>query len=640
MKQNICLFLIYILGIGVPAYAQSDVIYSHQNDFSNGIPTDYSTYDLDGQTHHFTMVQEGIDQGYAWVCLRESGSTNRYAASTSKYKATTGSTTEAANDWLITGRIRIYADDALLTWRGMSICNNIKVGDTYEIRVSTTGNHPDNFSDSALATINEETVNSWSEHQVSLGAYVGQDVYVAFVNRSTNKEILAIDDICVSSSRGNFDIISGLDTHAIGEAPIRISGWLRSNTTDVLDNFVAFCEVGGKELRREYNGIGLQPGEKFLFEFDETFPINPGDTLNYKLWTEIEGERPDTLKAYVVGFLFEPQRRTVIEEGTGMWCGWCPLGIVAMERMKEKYPDTFIGIAVHWDDILEVEGYAREMLFSGYPSGWINRRYEVDPMIKIEENGIVDYSMMHGGFETFFLKEQAEKTIADVSFTASFEKQTVTVNSQTRFAINIANASYQLAFVVVEDNMQSSEFYQTNYLTGLTEYNLDGFEEQPYKITPFTFNDVALSIAGHRKGIPNSVPKQIKAGETYNFEYSFNVSNIQNPNNARIVAMLIDQNTGCVVNAAQTPLTTTGISSEFNDEVFEVLATEDYRSIKYYQTSENGTLTLTNMDGRIVYQVSTKKGTNIVHLPQLAAGVYVASLQAGNSTKNLKILTK
>ena len=261
-------------------------------------------------------------------------------------------------------------------------------------------------------------------------------------------------------------------------------------------------------------------------------------------------------------------------------------------------------------------------------------------MIKIEENGIVDYSMMHGGFETFFLKEQAEKTIADVSLTASFEKQTVTVNSQTRFAINIANASYQLAFVVVEDNMQSSEFYQTNYLTGLTEYNLDGFENQPYKITPFTFNDVALSIAGHRKGIPNSVPKQIKAGETYNFEYSFNVSNIQNPNNARIVAMLIDQNTGYVVNAAQTPLTTTGISSEFNDDVFKVLATEDYHSIKYHQTSENGTLTLTNMDGRIVYQASTKKGTNIIHLPQLTAGVYVASLQTGNSTKTLKILTK
>ena len=640
MKQRIFLLLIYIYCIGLPTHAQSDIKVSHQNDFSNGIPSDYSTYDLDGQTHHFTMVQEGIDQGYAWICLRESGSSNRFAASTSKYKATAGSEVMPANDWLITGRIRIYAADARLTWRGQSICNDINVGDTYEIRVSTTGNHPDDFTSSPLATIEEETVNSWSEHEVSLGAYAGQDVYVAFVNRSTAKEILAIDNICVSGSGGAFDIVSGLSEHTYGESPVSISGWLHSNATTTLDDFVAFCEVEGKEYRREYNGIGLQPGEKFAFKFDETFPITPGDTLRYKLWTEIEGERPDTLKAYTVGFLFDPQRRTVIEEGTGMWCGWCPLGIISMERLKEKYPDTFIGIAVHYDDILEVEGYAREMRFSAYPSGWFNRKHEVMPIVEADKNGDVDYTQSLAVFEKYFLAEQNEETLADVSLTASFEEQTVTVNTQTRFAVNIANASYKLALVVVEDQMQGSNFYQTNYLNGITGYDLDGFESQPYTIVPYTFNDVALSIAGHRTGIPHSVPQEIKAGETYNFEHSFSVSNIQNPENARVVALLIDEKTGHVINAAQTSLATTGIASAISNEALSFMVDEENQSIRYHQASDSGMLTLTGMDGRIIHKVSTKKGTGILPLPHLSAGVYVVNMQTENATKSMKIAIK
>lgn len=640
MKSHISLLLILMLGLSMPAQAQDDIVVSHQNDFNSGIPADYSTYDLDGQTHHYTMVQEGLDQGYAWISLRETGSTNRYAASTSKYKVAAGATAAPANDWLITGRIRIYAADARLTWRGQSICNNINVGDTYEIRVSTTGNHPDNFTDTPVATIEEETVNSWSQHEVSLGAYAGQDVYVAFVNRSTSKEILAIDDVCVSSSRGAFDIVSGLGTHTYGEAPVRISGWLRSNGTKALDSFVACCEVNGKELRREYNGIGLRPGEKYLFEFDEALTITPGDTLRYKLWAEIEGERPDTMEAYTVGFLFDPQRRTVIEEGTGMWCGWCPLGIVAMERMKEKYPDTFIGIAVHYDDILEVNGYAREMYFAQYPSGWINRKHETEPMKLIEEKDTTYYTMLNGGFETFFIDEQNEETIADLSLTASVENQKVTVNAHTRFAINIANASYRLAFVVVEDGMQGSKYYQTNYLNGQTELDLDGFEDLPYTITPFTFNDVALSIAEHREGVPNSVPQQICAGETYNFEYSFTVSNIQNSNNARVVAMLIDEKTGHVMNAAQTPLATTGIASTTNNNTFEIINTGASHFIRYQQTSENGLLTLTAADGRVIFRQPTNNGTATVQLPDLCAGVYMVSIKTGNVTKTTKIAIK
>ncbi|MGM9862242.1 MAG: hypothetical protein ACI30W_06565, partial [Muribaculaceae bacterium] len=51
-------------------------------------------------------------------------------------------------------------------------------------------------------------------------------------------------------------------------------------------------------------------------------------------------------------------KTVVIEEGTGTWCGWCPLGILAMETLKEKHTDGSLEvICVHNDNEMGVESY-------------------------------------------------------------------------------------------------------------------------------------------------------------------------------------------------------------------------------------------------------------------------------------------
>lgn len=44
--------------------AQEQIDY-YNVDFSEGIPTEMTTYDLDGQTLHYTMIQAGFKQGQA-----------------------------------------------------------------------------------------------------------------------------------------------------------------------------------------------------------------------------------------------------------------------------------------------------------------------------------------------------------------------------------------------------------------------------------------------------------------------------------------------------------------------------------------------------------------------------------------------
>lgn len=556
MKKAI-LFWSFCLALSAQA---SDEVVLHECDFTEGIPANYSTYDLDGQTHHYTMVQAGLDTGNPWTALRERGNNkNYYAASTSKYKVAKGEEAQPANDWLITPGMRILTSEAKVTWRAQSFCENTMKGDTYEVRVSTTGNRPEDFVDAPVLTVETENINQWTERTADLGKYAGEYVYIAFVNRTHMGEILAIDDIRVTSSIGAYEVVDGMGSHVFGKEEHKLAGILRSHQLDGIQEFTAFYKINGQEYRRHFTDVNINSGEEYRFEFEEPISVPYGDTLHYRMWVDIEGYLPDTLKASFVSMLFRPTRSTVVEEGTGMWCGYCPLGIVAMERMKEKYPDTFIGIAAHYDDMLEVEGYAREIHFSSFPMCLLNRKYETEPMVLAESDGKSEYTTLEGGVETALLREQAEVTIADVSLTASESDKTVSVHAEARFAVNDDAAHYRWAFVVVEDKMENEKFYQSNYMSGKTDYDLDGYENLPSRIYPHPFDDVALSIAGHLNGFEGSVPTSVKAGEPYAFEHSFTVSNMQQPANVRVVAMLLDGNTGHVVNATQVSLHPTGI---------------------------------------------------------------------------------
>ena len=40
-------------------------------------------------------------------------------------------------------------------------------------------------------------------------------------------------------------------------------------------------------------------------------------------------------------------RNVVVEEFTGTGCGWCPRGLVGMEKLRQTFGDRFIGIGIH-----------------------------------------------------------------------------------------------------------------------------------------------------------------------------------------------------------------------------------------------------------------------------------------------------
>ncbi len=233
-------------------------------------------------------------------------------------------------------------------------------------------------------------------------------------------------------------------------------------------------------------------------------------------------------------------RRVVFEEGTGTWCGWCVRGYEGMKRMAQKYPEDFIGIGIHYDD--EMAGAVDynpifNLLGGSFPSCIVNRnaRYCIDPNFS-------DMEYVH-----LKLRNKVPVRIDARMFVADADTSKVTIRTQTEFG-GATDVSYRIAYVVLENGV--GPYIQANYYAGGST-PMGGFEKMGNYVS-LEFNDVARGIYGGFKGLSGSVPDDIKVGQVYTGDYSITLPrSVARKSNVQVVALLISQATGEIVNAAK-----------------------------------------------------------------------------------------
>jgi gliding motility-associated-like protein len=163
-------------------YQPDDVFYFE--DFNAGIPGTYNLVDQDGLT---------MNPAYAVIGSNWFGNAGQAISSSWFNPAGT------ANDWMITPAIGVLPANQMLSWIGEA--SNANFPDGYEVRISTTAALPAtaaNFN-TVLFSIGAENAYP-TTRAVSLAAYAGQTVFIAFVNNSTDMDILMIDDVWVGTT--------------------------------------------------------------------------------------------------------------------------------------------------------------------------------------------------------------------------------------------------------------------------------------------------------------------------------------------------------------------------------------------------------------------------------------------------------
>lgn len=235
-------------------------------------------------------------------------------------------------------------------------------------------------------------------------------------------------------------------------------------------------------------------------------------------------------------------RNVVAEEGTGTWCAYCPRGIVGMEHMKATYPDTFVGISVHHNDEMSIEGYSTFCQYTSYPMVVIDRlMYGYDPNID-DLQALYDY-------------QREQQTFADFSYEASIDAAAATVSGSATvsFDFDCNEADYRWVAILTEDSVTG--YQQLNAYAGGGNGEMGGFEDRDRYIDDMVYNDVARKVYPSFEGEQASVPTTISKDTPYTYAFSFSLpETIQNQTKLWLSILLVDGYSGMVVNAHKFPL--------------------------------------------------------------------------------------
>ena len=498
--------------------------------FDGGIPQDFTLIDNDGLEPSASMKNVGFAPGTPWIAATPKGGDGPAASSTSWY-AEPG----RSDDWMITPAVTIADDGAILRWRAMASDKTHRDG--YAVYISeSAGTTVADFDTSApLFTVAEEEAG-WTVHSVPLDAYKGKTVTIAFVNNSTDKNMLYIDDIYL----GVYTPITmrldlGRKIPSMGD--IDVSGTVTNESGEVINGFTIGLEYSG-DTYTEHFDASVEPGGNVEFTLDKTLPVGSHETLPYTVWVESAGKRY-TVETDVTSY----PRRVVAEEGTGTWCGWCIRGLVMLEKLKTEYSDWAVGIAAHSGDVMESDYTAAigPYIGSSYPTMGVNRKYVIDPA-----------DFYNVGRRAF----NEEEVLVAMKADAVFDETTRTVQTTTNlwFGEDEDDEDYRLCYAIIENNVHQPddpEYMQSNAYSGGASGPMGGYENEDAYVpaSKMWYQEVARDYVDDIMGVPGSVPAAITADEEIEFSNSFTLpDNILDDDNVALVIMLVDQRDERIVN--------------------------------------------------------------------------------------------
>lgn len=177
------IFTVFAVIASSTLFGQTTIL--EENFDASVFPASFTIIDNDGHT----VANDVQEYSSAWIVKEDPmNATNGTVSSTSYF-----SPVNRADRWLITPQLTLGTFGNYLSWSGLS--HDPSFPDSYKVMISKTGNAVADFTDTLVVMSNEMPI--WTSHTALLDAYVGEDIYIAFVNTTFNGYKLYLDSIKV-----------------------------------------------------------------------------------------------------------------------------------------------------------------------------------------------------------------------------------------------------------------------------------------------------------------------------------------------------------------------------------------------------------------------------------------------------------
>ena len=290
MKKFATFLLTALVAIGSVS-AQPAVL---EYNFNDGDKTGLTFYDVDQLTPSSFMQSIGFAADKPWIFIKDSkDSKDMFLGSTSQYTPA-----GQANDWMVLPQVEVLNENMMLTWKSQAFLADKRDG--LKIFISTKGNTPADFPAEPAWEIAEEEIgatedyfeNEFISHELSLAQYAGQSIYIAFVNQSYDKSILAIDDIVVYSN-DKFALELNLGNVVNEVDKVVFSGNIINYQYDNLGEVNVTLEYGDVTVNETLSNLNIARGEQVPFTLKHKMPIKLNETINYSLHATVGNDKYD-----------------------------------------------------------------------------------------------------------------------------------------------------------------------------------------------------------------------------------------------------------------------------------------------------------------------------------------------------------
>lgn len=403
--------------------------------------------------------------------------------------------------------------------------------------------------------------------------------------------------------------------------PFKITGRLLSHSASSVYKYrLGYSIDGGAEEFVDFEDE-IKARTERSFEILHNGVSGKGNhTVKVRL-VSVDGE-PDvydgnnSVSVSLLGTTVSVVKRVLMEEFTGINCGWCPRGIVSIDQCIERYPDNFVAIAKHnyyqdTPEALKSPTYDYD-LTGTWPYCTVDRIFTFDP---VPANSLTN---VNAALEL--------GTVVGLDAVATFVPENdnrVNVKATAQFTLADKEANYRFAFAVVEDGITG--YRQNNAYAGGSNGEMGGFEDKGSSAS-VTLNHVARSGYGVKEGIENSIPLSVNEFNPIVYSTVLDLpSTVLNRDNIKVVAFIINKKKGTIENAVQVKVTEQGETA-----IADVNATQtpDIAVV-------GGAVLADGFDGKLsVYTIDGKQIAN----ENLSRGVYVVRGTGAEKTFVKKIV--
>lgn len=210
-------------------------------------------------------------------------------------------------------------------------------------------------------------------------------------------------------------------------------------------------------------------------------------------------------------------KRVLIEDFTGTWCGYCPRISHAISLVKQQTTDLDI-VAIHRGNDPYNFATATTLInqipnFSGYPTGMLNRTTEWNSPEPSYVSQVINFTT-------------GANPKLGLAFTTSVSGTTANVEVRVKFGQTFSNL--KLVVYAVEDNLIYNQTNYTSYYGGAST------------IQNFEHDDVTRAVLTDILG--DNITGNMNFNDTYTKTFTYTIPSNVNASNLKFVGLVIDSN--------------------------------------------------------------------------------------------------